>query len=59
MLGLLPSSPDSLDEVRLCELLASREVHCCDLGIDLDARVGREEVVCDPASEKNNQHCKR
>ena len=46
VLRLLPAPTDRLDEIRLSDLLAAGEVACGDLGVDLDARVGRQQVIC-------------
>lgn len=45
VLGLLPGPADGLDQVRFGDLLAAREVPRSNLCVDLDARVGREEVL--------------
>ena len=45
VLGLLPGPAHSLDQVGFCDLLAAREVASGDLRVDLDGRVGRQEVV--------------
>jgi hypothetical protein len=43
-LDLLPCTAHGLDEVRLGDLLAACEVASSDLRINLDPRVGRDEV---------------
>ena len=45
MISLLPSTTNSLDEISFSNLFTTGEVTRSDLGVDFDARVGREEVV--------------
>lgn len=45
VLCLLPSTTNGFNEIGLGELLAAREVSGRDLRVDLNAGVGRQEVV--------------
>ena len=47
MVRLLPSPSNRLHKIRLRDLLPAREVARSDLGVDLDARVGWDEVLWD------------
>lgn len=47
MLRLLPRPPNSLEQVRLRDLLPTRKVPRGDLCVNLDARVGWDQVVRD------------
>lgn len=51
VLRLLPSPTDSLHEIGLSNLLAAGEVTSGDLGVDLNTRVRRKEMVCIIRSE--------
>lgn len=53
MLGLLPRPSDGLDQVRLGDLLTTGEVTRSDLGVDLDSRVWRDQVVWNVVSFEN------
>jgi hypothetical protein len=44
MLCFFPSSTDGFDEVSFGDLFTACEIASCDLGVDLDSRVGRDEV---------------
>ena len=43
----LPSPSNGLEQICLGNLLAARKVPSCNLGVDLDPRVGWNEVLCD------------
>lgn len=45
MLRFLPSPAHSLGQIGLCDLLPARKVARGDLGVNLDARVRRDEFV--------------
>lgn len=45
MLRILPSPAHRILQIRLGDLLPARKVPRGDLGVDLDARVGRDEVL--------------
>jgi len=45
MLSLLPSPSDSLGQILLCDLLAAGKVTGSNLRVNLDARVGWDQVV--------------
>ena len=45
MISFLPSPPDSLGQILLCDLLAAGKVTGGNLRVNLDARVGWDQVV--------------
>ena len=45
MISFLPSPPDSLGQILLCDLLAAGKVTGSNLRVNLDARVGWDQVV--------------
>lgn len=45
VLSFFPSPPNSLIKVSLCHLFPAREVTSGDFGIDLNSRIGRDEVI--------------
>ena len=51
MVGLLPRPANRLRQVRLSDLLPARKVSRSDLRIDLDARVGWEQVFCSTSDQ--------
>ena len=52
MLGLLPGTANGLNKVRLRDLFSAREIARGDLGVDLDARIGGQEVLCEVAQSR-------
>lgn len=56
MFRLLPRPPNCLDEIGLGDLLPGREVTSGDLGVDLDAGVGWNEVFC-KSDEQTRSMC--
>lgn len=47
MLSLLPRPPNRLHQIALSDTLSARIVPGCDLRVDLDTAVGRDEVFGD------------
>jgi hypothetical protein len=53
--SLLPGPTNSLDKISLGDLLAAREVPSSYLGIDLDTRVGGNEMICEARHERGGK----
>lgn len=53
MISLLPGPADGLDQIRLSDLLPAAEVTRSDLCVDLDTRVGRDEMLGDIVSTED------